>query len=224
MSWSLLDSMMEDLVEIKTEVKTIDPNIQALITTEEEYGDMRQFQYRPMRFDNEETRRLNLYGIKKNIVSYSDAVIYKTIETVFELIKLGINQRGKLRFALYAICLNKHLDVVLTNTELLKLFKIKSIYLSTVQKNIEAKITIEFDYINKYLDLFGVDKKEKNKIETNLLKIKTTINSKNTTRIIAMIYYLFLSDRKLIDICKIAKIGKSSVMTYLKVIQAQIVI
>jgi hypothetical protein len=39
-----------------------------------------------------------------------------------------------------------------------------------------------------------------------------------------MIYHLFLSDKKLIDICKIAKIGKSSVMTYLKVIQTQIVI
>ena len=113
---------------------------------------------------------------------------------------------------------------MLSNTELLKLFKIKSVYLSTVQKNVEKVITIEFDYIAKYLDLFGVDKKEKNNIETNLLKIKTTVNSKNTTRIIAMIYYLFLSDRKLIDVCKQAKIGKSSVMTYLKVIQTQIVL
>ena len=222
--WSEFDDMMEDLDEIKTDVKIVDPNIQALMSNEIEYGDSRQYDYRPMRFDNEETRRLNLYGILRGIVSYSDAVIYKTIETVFELIKLGINQRGKLRFALYAICLNKHLDVVLTNTELLKLFKIKSIYLSTVQKNIEKIITIEFDYINKYLDLFGVDKKEKNNIETNLLKIKTTVNSKNTTRIIAMIYYLFLSDRKLIDVCKQAKIGKSSVMTYLKVIQGQLVL
>jgi hypothetical protein len=66
-----------------------------------------------------------------------------------------------LRFALYAICLNKHLDPVLTNTELLKLFKIKSIYLSTVQNNVEKIITIEFDYTSKYLDLFGIDKKEK---------------------------------------------------------------
>jgi len=133
--WSNFDDMMDELryeTDIKTDVKIVDPNIQALITTEEEYGDARQFQYRPMRFDNEETRRLNLYGILKNIVTYSDAVIYKTTETVFDLIKLGINQRGNLRFALYAICLNKHLDPVLTNTELLKLFKIKSIYLSTV--------------------------------------------------------------------------------------------
>ena len=106
--WSEFDDMMVDLDEIKTDVKIVDPNIQALMSNEIEYGDSRQYDYRPMRFDNEETRRLNLYGILKNIVSYSDAVIYKTIETVFELIKLGINQRGKLRFGLYAICLNKH--------------------------------------------------------------------------------------------------------------------
>ena len=89
--WSLLESMMEDLVEIKTEVKTIDPNIQALITTVEEEGDSRQYDYRPIRFDNEETRRINLYGILRGITSYSDEIIYKTVSTVFDLIKLGIN-------------------------------------------------------------------------------------------------------------------------------------
>lgn len=106
----------------------------------------------------------------------------------------------------------------------MKLFKIKSVYLSTVQKNIEKVITIEFDYISKYLDLFSIDKKEKKYIENNLLKIKTISNAKNTTRIVAMIYHLFLSDRKLIDVCRIAKIGKSSVLGYLKVIQKQIVL
>ena len=222
--WSLLDSMMVDLVEIKTDVKIVDPNIQALITTVEEEGDSRQYDYRPMRFDNEETRRINLYGILRGIISYSDDIINRTVETVFELIKLGINQRGKLRFALYAICLNKHLDPVLSNTELLKLFKIKSVYLSTVQKNVEKVITIEFDYIAKYLDLFGIDQKNKSLIENNLLKIKTVHNSKNTTKIVAMVYHLFLSEKKLIDVCKIAKIGKGSVMTYLKVIQLQLII
>ena len=119
--WDIFDDMM-DAVEIKTEVKTIDPNIGALISSEEEYGDGREFQYRPIRFDNEETRRINLYGILRGIISYSDDIIDRTVETVFELIKLGINQRGKLRFALYALCLNKHLDPVLSNTELLKFF------------------------------------------------------------------------------------------------------
>ena len=222
--WSLLDSMMEDLVEIKTDVKIVDPNIQALITTIQEEGDGREFKYRPMRFDNEETRRITLYGILRGITNYNDDIIHKTVETVFSLIKLGINQRGKLRFALYALCLNKHLDPVLSNTELLKLFKIKSVYLSTVQKNIEKVITIEFDYIGKYLNLFGIEQKNKILIENNLLKIKTTANSKNTTRIVAMVYFMFLTERKLVDVCKTAKIGKSSVMTYLKVIQEQIVL
>ena len=222
--WSLLDSMMEDLVEIKTDVKIVDPNIQALITTIQEEGDGREFKYRPMRFDNEETRRITLYGILRGITNYNDDIIRKTVETVFSLIKLGINQRGKLRFALYALCLNKHLDPVLSNTELLKLFKIKSVYLSTVQKNIEKVITIEFDYIGKYLNLFGIEQKNKILIENNLLKIKTTANSKNTTRIVAMVYFMFLTERKLVDVCRLAKIGKSSVMTYLKVIQEQIVL
>ena len=222
--WSLLDSMMEDLVEIKTDVKIVDPNIQALITTIQEEGDGREFKYRPMRFDNEETRRITLYGILRGITNYNDDIIRKTVETVFSLIKLGINQRGKLRFALYALCLNKHLDPVLSNTELLKLFKIKSVYLSTVQKNIEKVITIEFDYIGKYLNLFNIEQKNKILIENNLLKIKTTANSKNTTRIVAMVYFMFLTERKLVDVCRLAKIGKSSVMTYLKVIQEQIVL
>ncbi len=134
--WSLLDNFLVEINEIKTEVKIVDPNIHALITTVEEEGDGREFQYRPMRFDNEETRRITLYGILRGITNYNDDIIHKTVETVFSLIKLGINQRGKLRFALYALCLNKHLDPVLSNTELLKLFKIKSVYLSTVQKNI----------------------------------------------------------------------------------------
>ena len=222
--WSLLDSMMEDLVEIKPVVKIVDPNIHALITTIQEEGDGREFKYRPMRFDNEETRRITLYGILRGVTNYNDDIINKTVETVFSLIKLGINQRGKLRFALYALCLNKHLDPVLSNTELLKLFKIKSVYLSTVQKNIEKVITIEFDYIGKYLNLFGIEQKNKILIENNLLKIKTTANSKNTTRIVAMVYFMFLSERKLVDVCRLAKIGKSSVMTYLKVIQEQIVL
>jgi len=222
--WSLLNEMMEDLVEIKTEVKTIDPNFDALMSSEIEEGDGREFKYRPMRFDNEETRRITLYGILRGITNYNDDIINKTVSTVFDLIKLGINQRGKLRFALYALCLNKHLDPVLTNTELLKLFKIKSVYLSTVQKNIEKVITIEFDYISKYLNLFGNDQKNKILITENLSKIKTTANSKNTTKIVAMIYHLFLTEKKLIDVCKIAKIGKSSVMTYLKVIQIQIIL
>ena len=113
---------------------------------------------------------------------------------------------------------------MLSNTELLKLFKIKSVYLSTVQKNVEKVITIEFDYIAKYLDLFGIDQKNKSLIENNLLKIKTVHNSKNTTRIVAMIYHLFLTEKKLIDMCKIAKIGKGSVSTFLKVIQSQLVL
>jgi len=113
---------------------------------------------------------------------------------------------------------------VLGNTELLKLFKIKSVYLSTVQKNIETKITIEFDYITKYLDLFGIDIKKKSNIETKLSQIKTTIHSKNTTRIVAMIYHLFLTDRKLIDVCRLAKIGKGSITAFLKVIQNQLVL
>ena len=132
--WSLLDDMLDEIKEIKTEVKIVDPNIGALMSNEIEYGDSRQYDYRPMRFDNEETRRITLYGILRGIVNYSDEIIYKTVSTVFDLIKLGINQRGRLRFALYALCLNKHLDPVLSNTELLKLFKIKSVYLSTVQK------------------------------------------------------------------------------------------
>ena len=222
--WSLLESMMEDLVEIKPVVKIVDPDIHALITTVLEEGDGREFKYRPIRFDNEETRRITLYGILRGITNYNDDIINKTVETVFSLIKLGINQRGKLRFALYALCLNKHLDPVLSNTELLKLFKIKSVYLSTVQKNIEKVITIEFDYIGKYLNLFNIDQKNKILIENNLLKIKTTANSKNTTRIVAMVYFMFLTERKLVDVCKTAKIGKSSVMTYLKVIQEQIVL
>lgn len=114
--WSLFDDFLDEIKEIKTEVKIADPNIQALITTMEGEGDGREFQYRPMRFDNEETRRFILYGILRGITNYNDDIINKTVETVFSLIKLGINQRGKLRFALYALCLNKHLDVVLTNT------------------------------------------------------------------------------------------------------------
>jgi hypothetical protein len=222
--WSLLDNFLDEMKEIKTDVKIVDPNIGALITTEEEYGDSRQYDYRPLRFDNEEMRRINLFGILRGIISYSDDIINKTVETVFELIKLGINQRGKLRFALYAICLNKHLNPVLSNTELLKLFKIKSVYLSTVQKNIEKVVVVEFDYVSKYLDLFAIDQKNKSIIETNLLKIKTVHNSKNTTKIVAMVYHLFLNDRKLVDVCKIAKIGKGSISTYLKVIQLQIVL
>ena len=52
--WSLLDNFLDEIKEIKTDVKIVDPNIGALITTEEEYGDSRQYDYRPMRFDNEE--------------------------------------------------------------------------------------------------------------------------------------------------------------------------
>ena len=222
--WSNFDDMMDEIKEIKTDVKIVDPNIQALMSIEEEYGDSRQYDYRPMRFDNEEMRRINLFGILRGIISYSDDIINKTVETVFELIKLGINQRGKLRYALYAICLNKHLNPVLSNTELLKLFKIKSVYLSTVQKNIEKVVVVEFDYVSKYLDLFAIDQKNKILITENLNKIKTTANSKNTTRIVAMIYFMFLSDMKLVDVCRLAKIGKGSVSTFLKVIQSQLVI
>ncbi len=45
---------------------------------------------------------------------------------------------GKLRHALYAICLNRVLAAnILTYKELIKMFKIKSKYLSSVSKNIE---------------------------------------------------------------------------------------
>ncbi len=70
MSWSLLNEMMEDLDEKTPVVNIVDPNIQALITTIEEEGDGREFKYRPMRFDNEETRKINLFGILRGIVSY----------------------------------------------------------------------------------------------------------------------------------------------------------
>ena len=65
----------------------------------------------------------------------------KTVDIIIEMINNGINHRGKLRHALYAICLNKALEPnILTNKELIKMFNIKSKYLSAVSKNIENSI------------------------------------------------------------------------------------
>jgi hypothetical protein len=65
------------------------------MSNEIEYRDSRQYEYRPMRFDNKETRRIILYGILRGIVNYSDEIIYKTVSTVFELIKLGPYQPAR---------------------------------------------------------------------------------------------------------------------------------
>jgi hypothetical protein len=108
---------------------------------ETEEGDGRMFNYRPRQYDNVEMRRTNLYNILTEITKLESNMINKTVDIIIEMINNGINHRGKLRHALYAICLNKASEPnILTNKELnnIKMFKLKSKYLSSVSKNIEV--------------------------------------------------------------------------------------
>ena len=120
------------------ETKEIDPTA---MTEENEEGDGRMFNYRPRQYDNVEMRRINLYNILTEITKLESNIINKTVDIIIEMINNGINHRGKLRHALYAMCLNK---------ELIKMFNIKSKYLSSVSKNIE---NIKPNYIPKNIVL-----------------------------------------------------------------------
>ena len=133
---------------------------------ENEEGDSRLFNYRPRQYDNVEMRRTNLYNILTEITKLESNIINKTVDIIIEMINSGINHRGKLRHALYAKCLNKALEPnILTNKELIKMFNIKSKYLSAVSKNIE---NIKPNYTEKYCSLLSIDKKNINIINNKL--------------------------------------------------------
>ena len=89
--------------------KEIDP---VAMVEETEEGDGRMFNYRPRQYDNVEMRRTNLYNINilTEITKLESNMINKTVDIIIEMINSGINHRGKLRHALYAICLNKALE------------------------------------------------------------------------------------------------------------------
>jgi hypothetical protein len=110
------------LLEKQTyETKEIDPTA---IVEENDEGDGRMFNYRPRQYDNVEMRRTNLYNILVEITKLESNIINKTVDIIIEMINSGINHRGKLRHALYAICLNKALEPnILTNKELIKMFR-----------------------------------------------------------------------------------------------------
>ena len=201
--------------EIETsETKEIDPT--ALVEETEE-GDGRMFNYRPRQYDNVEMRRTNLYNILTEITKLESNIINKTVDIIIEMINSGINHRGKLRHALYAICLNKALEPnILTNKELIKMFNIKSKYLSSVSKNIE---NIKPNYTEKYCSLLSIDKKNITMINNKLNSLNILSNAKISTKTIAVIYYLFLKERKLSDVCKICNVGISSVKSFYKLIQ-----
>jgi hypothetical protein len=118
--FDLLESFVRETETYET--KEIDP---AAIVEETYEGDSRLFNYRPRQYDNVEMRRTNLYNILTEITKLESNIINKTVEIIIEMINNGINHRGKLRHALYAICLNKAMEPnILTNKELIKMFKL----------------------------------------------------------------------------------------------------
>ncbi len=120
----MISTCLKVLLETETyETKEIDP---VAMVKENEEGDGRMFNYRTRQYDNVEMRRTNLYNILTEMTKLESNIINKTVDIIIEMINSGINHRGKLRHALYAICLNKALEPnILTNKEIIKMFNIK---------------------------------------------------------------------------------------------------
>jgi hypothetical protein len=95
------------------------------------------------------------------------------------------------------------------------MFKIKSKYLSSVSKNIE---NIKPNYTEKILFFVIYRQKNITIINNKLNSLNILSNAKISTRTIAVIYYLFLKDKKLSDVCKICGVGISSVKSFYKLL------
>jgi hypothetical protein len=78
---------------------------------------------------------------------------------------------------------------------------------------------IKPNYTEKYCSLLSIDKKNITIINNKLNSLNILSNAKISTRTIAVIYYLFLNDRKLSDVCKICNVGISSVKSFYKLLQ-----